>query len=67
MDSEQIKNNLLTAFAMGIGTLTLMDVITFIVGLIVLLLAGLSNWYAYKKHKAELQNALEKRKKEDEE
>ena len=61
------KTNFITTVAVIFGSLSLTDTITFFVGLVVLLLAGISNYYSIKKHKAELQNALEKRKKEDEE
>lgn len=61
------KTNFITTVAVIFGSLSLTDAVTFFVGLVVLLLAGISNYYSIRKHKAELKNALDKRIKENEE
>ena len=54
------KANFITTIAVIVGGLSLTDKITFIVGLIVLIMAGVSNFYSFKKNKQAHEN--EKRK-----
>ena len=54
------KANFITTLAVIVGGLSLTDVITFVVGLVVLIMAGINNYISIQKNKAALEN--EKRK-----
>jgi len=54
------KSNFITTVAVVVGGLSLTDKITFIIGLIVLVMAGISNYFSFKKNKQSYEN--EKRK-----
>ena len=60
------KSNFLTTIAVIIGGLSLTDVITFVVGLVVLIMAGVNNYFSIKKNKAALENEQRKKKYYDE-
>lgn len=57
------KSNFITALALVFGGLSLSDQITFVVGLIVLALAGVSNYYSMKKNKTQKELADEQLRK----
>lgn len=61
------STNAFTTLALAIGGLSLTDKITFIIGLVVLIMAGVANWYSFKKHKAEKELAEHRMKKEKDE
>lgn len=65
MDYSQKEANLLTVIGTALGGLSLTDKVTFLAGLIVLILAGMSNYMSYKKHKEELRQ-IRKKTEEDE-
>ena len=56
MSNLDHKSNLITTTALLIGGLSITDKITFIIGVIALALAGISNYYAMKKNKVSLEN-----------
>lgn len=60
MSNLDHKTNFITTLAVITGGLSITDQITFIVGLIVLIMAGVSNYYSFKKNKQAHEN--EKRK-----
>lgn len=60
------KSNFITTLAVIAGGLSLTDAITFIVGLIVLIMAGVSNYYSIKKNKLARENEERKKKYYDE-
>lgn len=49
MSNLDHKSNLLTTIAFIIGGISLTDAVTFIVGLVVLVLAAVNNYYSIKK------------------
>ena len=53
MSVDQKVSNFLTGTSVIFGALTLADAITFSVTMVVLVLAGVSNYYSMRKNKAE--------------
>ncbi len=62
MSNLDHKSNLLTTIAFIIGGISLTDAVTFIVGLVVLVLAAVNNYYSIKKNRIAAQNELNKKK-----
>jgi len=56
------KTNFLTTIAAIVGGLSLTDHITFVVGLIVLLMAAINNYFSIKRHGAGWENEKRKQK-----
>lgn len=66
MTVDQKVSNFLTGTSVVFGVLSLADAITFVVGIIVLIMAGVSNYYSMKKNKVEFDTLKKKKELEDE-
>ncbi len=64
---DQKVSNFLTGTSVIFGVLSLTDAITFIVGIIVLIMAGVSNFYSMKKNKTEFDILKKEKEIKDEE
>ena len=62
MSNLDHKSNFITTLAMVIGGLSLTDKITFIIGLIVLVMAGVSNYFSIRKNNLAYKNEQRKQK-----
>lgn len=50
------KSNLITTLAIAVGTLSLIEQISIILGIIVLIMAGVSNYFSIRKNKQAYEN-----------